>query len=279
MDLFQAIVLAAIQGISAWIPISSKTQVILAADFLFNIPFQTAIAFALALHVGDLLAAGYKYRVEYAHAVREAFQPKTVTQFQTGATEENQTARFLVLTVLASAAVGLPAYLLLRQAFSGISGEPLLFAIGLLLIAMAAITWHSRRKPIAEKKNLDLKTTLITGAAQGLAVIPGISRSGITQCSLLLQGVPSERAMKLSFLMSAPMIAAAVIAFQLVEGFGGLDVGLVAVGIAVSAIASLLTMDALTKIARKVPSWQFMAAIGVLALVPLVLKLAVNATG
>ncbi len=276
MDLVQSIVLATIQGISAWIPISSKTQVILAADALFKIPFHTAVAFALALHVGDLLAALYKYRTEYAETFRQFVKPATLNQFQTQTPQSIQEARFLVLSVLASAAVGLPAYLLLRQAFAGLSGEPLLFAIGLLLIGMAALTWHSRN---AERKDkpLDLKTTLITGAAQGLAVLPGISRSGITQCTLLLQGVAQERAMRLSFLMSAPMIAAAVIAFQLVEGFGGLDPVLVLAGIAVSAIASLLTMDALTKIARKVPSWQFMAAIGALALVPFVLKIALNA--
>ncbi len=278
MDLFQSIILAAIQGISAWIPISSKTQVILAADLFFRIPFQTAVAFALALHVGDLIAALYKYRSEYAEAFRQFFQPATLNQFQSQTPQSIQEARFLVLSVLASAVVGLPAYLLLRQAFAGLSGEPLLFFIGIFLIGMAALTWHSRRKPVSEK-HLDLKTTLITGAAQGLAVIPGISRSGITQCTLLLQGVPQERAMRLSFLMSAPMIMAAVIAFQLVEGFGGLDLGLVAAGIAVSAIASFLTMDALTKIARKVPAWQFMAAIGLLALVPFVLKLTVNANG
>ncbi len=276
MDLIQAIILAAIQGVSAWIPISSKTQVILAADALFHVPFATAVAFALALHVGDLIAALYKYRTEYTDAVHEVLKPKKVTQFQ--ADQKSQTARFLILSVLASAAVGLPAYLLLRQAFAGLSGEPLLFAIGLLLIVMAAITWHSRKKTVTEKA-LDLKTTLLTGAAQGLAVIPGISRSGITQCTLLLQGVPQEKAMRLSFLMSAPMIFAAVIAFQLVEGFGGLDLGLVLVGIAVAAVASLLTMEAVTKIARNIPAWQFMAAVGLLALVPFVLKVTLHATG
>ncbi|MBI2445311.1 hypothetical protein HYV43_02890 [Candidatus Micrarchaeota archaeon] len=276
MDLFQSIILAAIQGTSAWIPISSKTQVILAADALFRIPFQTAVAFALALHVGDLLAALYKYQDEYADAFLQLFQPRNLARFQTE--ERMQDARFLVLSVLASAAVGLPVYLLLRKIFTNVSGEPLLFFVGIFLIGMAALTWHSRRKTVVEKP-LDLTTTLITGAAQGLAVLPGISRSGITQCTLLLQGVPQERAMRLSFLMSAPMIAASVVAFQLVEGFGGLDPALVLAGIAVSAIASLLTMDAITKIARKVPSWQFMAAIGALALVPFVLKITMSPTG
>lgn len=85
--------------------------------------------------------------------------------------------------------------------------------------------------------------------------------------------------MRLSFMMSAPMIAASVVAFQLVEGFSGLDPTLVLAGIAVSAAASLLTMDAITKIARRVPAWQFMAAVGLLALVPFVMKLTLGTVG
>jgi len=276
MDILQSVILAAIQGIAAWIPISSKTQVILAADALFKIPFQTAVAFALALHIGDFLAAIYKYRAAYADAFWQLLQPAHLTRFETE--ERMQDARFLILSVFASAAVGLPAYLLLRKIFTNISGEPLLFFIGIFLIAMGIVTWHSRRKPVG-RKQIDLHTTILTGAAQGLAVIPGISRSGITQCALLLQGIPQERAMRLSFLMSAPMIAASVVAFYFVEGFAGLDPALVLAGIAVSAIASLLTMDAITKIARRVPSWQFMAAIGLLALVPFALKLMTGTAG
>ncbi len=273
MDLFQAAILAAIQGISAWIPVSSKTLVILAADAFFRIPFQTALAFALALHAGDLLAALYKYRDEYVQAFREFFKPRTLTRFD-GSSEQND-GRFLVVSVLASAAVGLPAYLLFRHGFAGVTGEPLLFAVGLVLLFMAAITWHSRRK-VQGKRNIGLKETLFTGAAQGLAVIPGISRSGITQCALLLQGVPQQKAMQLSFLMSAPLIAAAIIAFQLVEGFGALDLTAVALGIGISAITSLLTMDALTKLAARIPAYAFLAGIGLLAMVPAVLRFVIN---
>ncbi|HLD75919.1 MAG TPA: undecaprenyl-diphosphate phosphatase, partial [Candidatus Norongarragalinales archaeon] len=219
MDLFQASVLAIIQGISAWIPVSSKTQVILAANAFFGISFQTAVAYALALHAGDLLAAVYKYRKDYTEAVRQLLSPNKLTQFPPN--DARTDGRFLVLSVLTTSVVALPAYLLLRKQFSEFSGETLLLVIGFLLLAMAGITVFSGKRP--GEKPLDLKTTLFVGAAQGLAVIPGISRSGITQSALLLQGVPQERAMRLSFLMSAPMIAAALVAFFLVEGVGSLS--------------------------------------------------------
>lgn len=268
MDIFQAAFLAVIQGISAWIPISSKTQVILAADVFFGMPFRTAVAFALALHVGDFIAAVYKYRTEYLDALGRLLRPEEVFKPEPAEVDES---RFLILSILATSAVALPLYLILRKSLSELNGEGLLFFIGLCLLAMAGVTAFSRKR--LSEKPIGLKTTLLAGAAQGLAVIPGISRSGITQCTLLLSGVRQEKAMRLSFLMSAPMIFAAVVAFFLVESFSALDIWAVVLGITVSAIVSLLTMDALTKIARKVPSWQFMVAIGALALVPFFLKI------
>lgn len=265
MDFFQSVVLALIQGVSAWIPVSSKTQVILAADVLFGIPFRTAVAFALSLHVGDFLAALYRYRAEYRDALSHLSRPATYSTKVHDVTD----SRFLILSILFTSVLALPLYLLVRKHLGGQSGEGLLFFIGLSLLAMAAITFFSHRK--SAEKPLDVTTTILAGLAQALAVIPGISRSGITQCTLLLCGIRQDKAMRLSFLMSAPMILAAVVAFFLVEGFGGLDLGAVLLGIGVSALASFLTMDALTKIARRVPAWQFMAAIGLLALVPFVL--------
>jgi len=277
LDLFQAIILAAVQGITAWIPVSSKTQVILAANALFATPFKTAVAFALLLHLGDLLAALWKYRVEYFGAIEKTLkQPLSLTKFS--GVEKEDEKNFLVISIIATAVLALPLYLLLRGAFSSLSGEPLLFAVGLLLIAMAAITFYTK-KSVVQQAKISLKTSVLTGLAQALAVIPGISRSGTTQSALLLQGVPPWQAVRLSFLMSAPMIAAALSAFSIVEGFKDFPLQVIAAGIAVSAIFSLLTMNFIGKIAQKIPSHYFLAAIGLLAMVPMLLKLAFGVAG
>jgi len=273
-ELIQALILGIVQGITAWIPVSSKTQVLLVGSALFSLSFQTAIAYALVFHIGDLMAALYKYRREYLGAARLGISSpaKILGEWRDAAAAEQA---FLILSIIATCVIALPAYLLAKHVFANLSGEWLLAAVGLLLLVMAGITFGSRRGA-AGNAPITRKNAILTGMAQGLAVIPGISRSGITQCSLLLQGVRPEKAMRLSFLMSAPMIAAAFVAFYFVEGFAGIGMGAAAIGIAASAIVSFFTMDALTKLAKRMPAHYFLAAIGLLAIVPLLLKLALG---
>lgn len=240
-------------------------------NWLYAIPFTTALAFALILHLGDFLAAIVKYRKEYLDALKLLAAPKEVLNEGQGAKSIVE-SRFLIISIIATAIVALPAYLLTKKHFTSLSGEPLLFLIGLLLIVMAAITFISRGKH-KENASVTNKSAVITGLVQGLAVIPGISRSGITECALLLQGIEQQDAVRLSFLMSAPMILASFVAFYIVEGFGGFSLDVVIVGILVSAAVSFLTMDALTKLARKVPPYYFLAAIGILAMVPMAIRL------
>jgi undecaprenyl-diphosphatase len=276
IDIFQAIVLAIIQGITAWIPVSSKTQVILAGSAFFSLPFKECLAFALILHCGDFIAAIFKYRNEYIGAVVAAVtKPAELASFEK-ADEIKKEHLFLVISIVATAIVALPAYFIVRKVFTELSGEWLLAAVGVLLFVMAAITVIAK-KAIEQNAKISISTALITGFAQGLAVIPGISRSGITQCSLLLQGIEPQKAVRLSFMMSAPMVAAAFVAFYFVEGFEGFSIEVIAVGIVIAAVASFVTMDVLTKIARKIPSHYFLASIGLLALVPLLIKLLVGA--
>lgn len=277
MDIVAAAILAIIQGITAWVPVSSKTMVILAGDAFFGMTFKATLAFALILHLGDLIAAMWRYRSEYASAIKLSLTPKKIMG-QTGAGDPLAEQKFLIISIIATAAVAAPLYLLSRKFFTGISGEPLLAAIGLLLIAMAAITFVSRRRP--RRATLPgMKAAIATGACQGLAVLPGISRSGITQCAFLLQGVEPQRAVRYSFLMAAPMIALAFIGFYAVDGFAGLPLDVIILGIAISAIASHLTMGFIGDLARKIPAHYFLAAVGMLAMVPMALKLALGVAG
>lgn len=277
MDYLAAAVLGAIQGVTAWIPVSSKTQVLLAGNAFFNLTFAQAIAFALVLHAGDLVAAAAKYWREYLDALKQLFRPNQLTDFNALQKDDVITARFLVVSLVCTAILALPLYLLVKRVFSSISGEPLLALVGVLLLGMAGILYFTRQKPA---NPITLKTAVISGFAQALAVVPGVSRSGITQSALLLQGVPAEKAVRLSFVMSLPMIALAIAAFYAVEGgFVGVTIATAIIGIIVSAVVSWFTMDALTALARRVKPWWFVAAIGVLAIVPLALKLAVGVAG
>lgn len=276
IDLVSGFVLAVVQGVTAWIPVSSKTQVILVGNALFSLPFKEALAFALVLHLGDFVAAVYRYREEYLNALLSLKNPAGLLDFSSRGYLGKEHS-FLFVSVAATVVVALPLYLLAGSFFAGLRGEWLLAAAGLLLITMAIITWASREGASTEQagafEGITLKSSLLTGMAQGLSVLPGISRSGITQAALLGQGFKAEEAVRLSFLMAAPMILAAFAAFAFLEGFPGIPLGVAVLGIIVSAAVSLATMDGVTRIAERMPAHYFSAAVGLLALVPLVLLL------
>lgn len=269
MDIFSTLILSAIQGITAWIPVSSKTQVLIVANYFFGISFTTAIAFALILHLGDLFAAIVRYRNEYVDAVLLLKTPKKI--IGSWKNEAEKQSGFLIISLLATVIIALPLYLLTKKVFKTINGAPLLFAAGLLLITMAIITYFSSNKKHTQWKEIGIISSIVTGIAQGFAVIPGISRSGITQSTLLAQGIEPDKAMKFSFMMSAPMIFAAIVAFYFVSGFGGISLTLATIGIIVSALFSFFTMDTLTKLASRIKPYYFLAGIGLLSMVPFVI--------
>ncbi len=271
MDIISTFVLSVVQGITAWIPISSKTQVLIVANYFFGISFATAIAFALILHIGDLLAAIVRYRQAYFDAIISLKNPNGIINNWNNQTEKQ--SGFLVISLIATVIVALPLYLLTKKIFSKVNGAPLLFAAGLLLVVMAIITYFANKKEHSQWKEIGIVSSIITGIAQGFAVIPGISRSGITQSALLAQGIEPDKAMKFSFMMSAPMIFAAIVAYYFVSGFAGISISFAILGIIISALFSFLTMDVLTKLASKVKPYYFLAAIGILSMIPFAISL------
>jgi len=133
--------------------------------------------------------------------------------------------------------------------------------------------WRSAKVTVCshgpdQKRRITLADTIITGCAQGLSVVPGISRSGITESSLLLRGYEPYDAVRLSFFMSIPMIVLSIATFFFIEGFGSLTALAAGTGIVAAFLASIATMRFMLYAAERVPFYAFNIAIGLLALVP-----------
>lgn len=278
LDVFQAFILGIIQGITAWIPVSSKTQVILFGKIFFGLDFMTAVSFALMVHVGDLAATLVLFRTEIIGFVR--IKPALSDLNAMEATDpERSLFWFVAVSVIFSGLIGLPLYLLTRGTFSELPGTLFLAVVGTILVILGGIMWFS--SPVngtsgtpALKKRISLRDTILVGCAQGLAVIPGISRSGITESTLLLRGYSPKEAVRLSFFMSIPMIALSISTFFLLEGFGTLTPSIAAIGITAAFIASFVTMNTMLVLAEKVRFYIFNIAIGLLAILPFALQLA-----
>jgi undecaprenyl-diphosphatase len=277
LDIFQAFILGIIQGITAWIPVSSKTQVILFGKLFFGLNFMTAVSFALLVHVGDLIATLVLFRKEITGFIRIKPDIADLKSMET-ADPERSLFWFVVISVIFSGLIGLPLYLLTRDTFSDLPGTLFLAVVGMVLVILGSIMWYSSTgtdttKGTALKKRISFLDTILVGCAQGLAVIPGISRSGITESTLLIRGYTPKEAVRLSFFMSIPMIFLSISTFFFLEGFGTLTLTIAIVGITAAFIASFFTMNVMLILAEKVKFYYFNIAIGLLAILPFVMQM------
>jgi len=268
MDLLSAAFLGCLQGVTEWLPISSSAQGILFMINILKIDPQSAFSFSAYLHLGTLLAALLRFRRELTASAVEAISRG-----------KSSLMSFLVISTAFSAVTGFPAYLLLKESFLEQHGSLVMLFIGLLLLATGVILHRSRK--IRGLRSAEQSTAFDAAAAgllQGLTVLPGLSRSGVTLAAMLLRRFRQEDSVKLAFMMSIP----AVFGLLAVETATGSLTPVVhaqnaaIVGILVSFVAGYLTLDYLIKWSQKVRFDLFCMLFGLLAaasaLAPLLLK-------
>lgn len=257
VDLITAIILGLIQGVVEWLPISSSGQTILAMVDAFNIDADTALAFAFYLHFGTLMAVLLKLRGDVKYIVLQLPRYK-----------EDKLVQFIIISTIATAMVGIPVYLILRDFFEkGFGGEVITILIGIFLI-LTGIVLYITKKRMGTRilKDSTSWDSLLAGIGQGFAVIPGVSRSGVTIAALISKNFKQEEALRLSFLMSIPATIGIIILETLrgtVESIGFLPIF---VGIIISFLIGYLMIDALLKFARKVRFDDFCVVFGAVAI-------------
>lgn len=197
MTTLQLIVLALIQGISEFLPISSSAHLVLVGRF-FEQWVDQGLAFDAAVHVGTLAAVMLYFRADLADLLRAGL----------GREPDPAMRRLLLGLVLAT----LPALLVGVLAADFIEiwmRSPLLIAVTTIVFGLA-LGWAdragSRSRPL---ESLSLRGAALIGLAQVLALVPGTSRSGVTITAGLALGLTREAAARFSFLLSIPIIAAA----------------------------------------------------------------------
>jgi undecaprenyl-diphosphatase len=251
MELLDAMILGFIQGIAEWLPISSEAMVTLAGRFIAGLGYSEALGMAIWLHSGTLIAALAYFHKDVIDILKSVYEQ--------GA--DRSLMIFLLITTISSALVAFP---LLFLAFSIVIPEALTtIVIGLFLVLVAFM--QKERKGGLEK-TLDWGKAVLAGLVQGLAVLPGLSRSGLTISALLGQRFPVKQAFRLSFLMSIPVSFGAQVALPIVkEGFSVSFEMLV--GAAVAAIIGYLTIGLLMDFAERVNFFRATLALGLLVII------------
>jgi undecaprenyl-diphosphatase len=220
LPIYQAVVLAIVQGLGEFIPISSSGHLIIVRRLLGWNELSPAheLSFDVALHFGTLLSVLFYFRRTWFQIIRAALGGKVVRFSEAGEsganlTVEEQKEERMLLWFLAIATIpGAIAGKLLEHSAEDYFREHIFFIAGALIV-VALLMWLGEdvgklAKPLTR---ITLVDALVIGVAQAFALIPGVSRSGSTITAGLFKGLTREAAVRFSFLLSTPLIAGAAL--------------------------------------------------------------------
>ncbi|MEW6571600.1 MAG: undecaprenyl-diphosphatase UppP [Nitrospirota bacterium] len=232
--MIEALILGIVQGVTEFFPISSTAHLILFPWFFGWSGDIDTLSFDVALHAGTLAALVLCFWRDWVDLI---FRKR----------------RILFLIVLASVPAGVTGFMLNDLAEDALRSP---FLISIMLITVGVVMLISeksnRHRNVESARLLD---ALVIGIAQALAIIPGVSRSGITISAGLFTGLEREAAARFSFLLSTPIIAGATLLHlsEILHNPLNYDIKLFSAGIATSFVTGFLAIKFLLNFLRKHP--------------------------
>lgn len=264
--MFESVILGIVQGITEWIPISSEGALVLVSTGLFDseLPLQELIRFALLLHLGSFFAALWYFRKDVKDLILALFS-------KDASNETRKIFMFLLLSTAISGSIGLMMFSMvsLFEEYVLVSTVTVAAVIGVLLLITGTVQIMAKRKGgqaslgTRGAKDIRFSDGVILGLVQAMAVFPGFSRSGLTVSALIFRKFDEVQALRLSFLMSLPIILGG----NVMLNFGSLSLTLeAAVGMLFAFLFGILTIHGLFSLARRINFGYFALFFGVLVL-------------
>ena len=265
-----AVVMGIVQGLTEFLPVSSSGHLII-VPYLLGIhdPFITSLEFSVILHIGTLVALLIYFRADWLRLV-----PAFVAAVRDRSLADDPDRRLAVLIAIATVPAAVIGFLF--HDVENVIREVGLVAV--ILVVGAGILWLAERVGARQKIALDLsfRQAVAIGAAQAIALVPGISRSGISISAGLFAGLRREEAARFSFLMATPITAAAA-AYEVVKVVRGegvpIQTGPMAAGLLMSFLFGIVAIAGLLRFLRTRSTDIFVAYRVVLAAVVLVIWL------
>ena len=274
MTYLQAIILGLVQGLAEFLPISSSGHLAILENF-FGIK-ENMLFFAVMLHFGTLLAVFAAFWKDIWELLKELVLTIKDLIGRKGLRLDERPVRKLGVMIIVACIPTAVMGFAFGDVFEGLYSKPIAIAImfvitGILLIL--AETYGGGNRTI---ENLNYRNSLFIGLVQGIAIIPGISRSGSTLFSSLLCKLDRDFAVKFVFLISIPTILGSVILELpdgIKEGVSGSDWGPVIVGVIVSFISGLFAVKVMLKVVKNRKLKYFSYYLFVLAVIVVVYTL------
>lgn len=271
MNYFEALILGIIQGITEFLPVSSSGHLVLLQNLLgINEP---QLFFDITVHVATLGAIIFILRKDIIECIKAVLYIPLALKNKDRDIEKIKNLRLLWLVFLASIPTGIIGFFL-KDIFEQMFGS--LLCVGTAFIITGSLLWITKR--FKEQKN-DYSTfpwwsAILTGIAQGMAITPGISRSGTTIAVLLLLGMQKNIAGRFSFLMALPAITGAAI-LQFSNSALDIKISVLCVGFTGAFISGYLALNWLLMIVRHGLIWKFAPycwCIGILTIILAIMR-------
>jgi undecaprenyl-diphosphatase len=238
LTILHAVVFGLVQGLGEFLPISSSAHLIL-VPWLFGWE-DPGLTFDIALHVGTLVAVVVYFWKDWVRLIAKGF------------TDAKSVEGRLFWCLAVASVPGAIGGFLLEKSAETIFRSPFLIAVALILMGLLLYWADKRSTRTIELRNVTLGTSILIGVSQVLAIVPGVSRSGITMTTGLLAGMTRESAAKFSFLLSTPIIfGAALVKLPNVLSHSSMITTNFMIGMLVSCISGLLSIGFLLRYVQK----------------------------
>jgi len=274
MDIvLQALVMGLVQGLTEFLPVSSSGHLVIVPALLgWNDPFITSLEFSVMIHIGTLVALLAYFRHDWLRLVPAGLAALRDRSLRDD--PDRRLAWLIAAATLPAAAAGFLLNDLVEERFREVWLVAIMLVVGALILFVAERR-GSRQQVVG---GLSFPVALGIGVAQALALVPGISRSGISIAAGLFAGLEREAAARFSFLMATPITAAAALyeTRKLVAGEAGvaLQVAPLVVGVVGAMVSGLIAIAVLLRFLRTRSTDVFVAYRIVLAAVVLIVVLA-----
>ncbi len=257
MNISHAVFLGIIQGVTEFLPVSSSGH--LSLFFAQWGHFQSSLAMEVALHAGTLGSIFLFFRKDI-YKMFCCLCPGEAFSQNTDCVLERRRVWFVVIASLPTAVIGFG----LKDIVGGLAASYLAVGCGFVLTCLFLIggelSFHRAVKSLAD---IPWRHMIILGVVQGMAVWPGVSRSGATIAAALLLGWKWEEAGRMSFLMAIPAIVGATV--LMAKDMSSIDFTTALAGVLVSFVIGCLSLWVLMKFLAAKKLWPFVLYCGLLA--------------
>ncbi len=245
MDLIHAILLGLVQGLTEFLPISSSGHLVF-AQYLLGMR-EPNVLFDIILHLGTLLAVLVYFRRDIAQIFTSSLAQK----------DESDGRRWIIMIILGTLPTALIGFAFQSQ-FESLFGKPRIVALMLWITAVLLFLSDHARSASKNPSRIKALQAILVGIAQGLAIIPGISRSGATITTGLFAGMDAKTSARFSFLLAIPaIIGASILELKDLPPLRSSESWSYLCGAVIAFISGWIAIDILLKVLVRRKLWKF----------------------